>query len=510
VHETCGKRPWGISFLLAYLQARVSLRNFGSMLSRMFFGDVCFALWVRCLCCVCLSANVGRAQVSLDSVLIDAIVVLGNKHTQRDVVLRELDIEVGQRVAVAELDAVLARNEDRLMNTNLFVQVSIRVHAWEGVTGRVGLTVRLREAWYTYPVPIFELADRNFNVWWDDYNRSLDRINYGLKLYHFNLLGRNDEAKLTLQYGYTQKLEWRYTLPSLGKGIDWGLRFNVLAARNKEIAWASVGDRQQFYRDEDQFLLWRLRSIVGLRRRYGNDLYTELSVGYFRRRVHPFVIDSLNPAFLSRGPLERYLRVAFEAVIDKRDVRPFPLHGYYLSVRVYKEGIGLFAERRNRLLLSLMGEHYSVWAPRWSVVWRWKLQTDLVGGVKPFYGYRALGYGEDYLRGYEYYVIDGKDYAYLQSTLRWVVFDRTINWGQLMLFDPFRLMPLRVYVSVYSDVGYVHDPWFSEGNLLRDRLLWGYGVGLNFLAYYNKLVKLEWSHNMLGEHNVYLHWKFRF
>ncbi len=460
----------------------------------------------------CLAANDTSAQVApADSILvIGEIRVAGNRRTREDIVLRELDIRLGDSLYAHELEDCLLRNEQRLMNTNLFLSARLGIHAWDGATGRIGLTIRLREAWYLYPIPIFELADRNFNVWWDEYAHSLQRINYGLKLYHFNLSGRNDEVKLTLQHGYTQKFELRYTLPTLGNGIDWGMRLHLLAARNKEIAWTSLDDKQQFFRSEDDFLLHRLRAVLGLRRRYGNDFFAELSASYYRHRVHPFVLDSLNPRFLPKGPVERYLALSFQAVWDTRDVRPFPTKGHYLALGLRKEGLGLFAERRNRLLVSALLKHYTVLATRWSVEWVWKGQADLARGPKPFYLYRALGYGSDFLRGYEYYVIDGKDFAYAKHTLRWIVFDRKIDWGALAFLEAFRVMPLRIYLSLHTDLGYVHDPWYAEGNTLRNRLLWSHGVGIHFLAYYNKRITLEWSRNASGENGLFLHWKFRF
>lgn len=479
------------------------------MLRHPFFSFPSF-LWML-LCCLAASDGLAQALSPADSVLvIYEIRVVGNRRTRDDIVLRELDIGVGSRLPRHELERCLLRNEQRLMNTNLFLHVHLGIHAWERATGRIGLTVRVREAWYLYPIPIFELADRNFNVWWNEYARSLQRINYGLKLYHFNLTGRNDEIKLTLQHGYTQKFELRYILPTLGNGIDWGMYLNMLAARNKEITWASLNDKQQFFRSEDDFLLHRFRTVLGLRRRYGNDFFAELSAGYHRYRVHPFVLDSLNPNFLPQGPLERYTTLSFKAVWDTRDVRPFPTKGYYLALGWRKEGLGLFAERRNRLLVSALLKHYTILAPRWSVAWVWKAQADLARGPKPFYLYRALGYGSDFLRGYEYYVIDGKDFAYAKHTLRWVIFDHKINWGSLVFLEAFRVMPLRIYLSLHSDLGYVSDPWYAEGNALRNKWLWGHGAGIHFLAYYNKLITIEWSRNASSENGLFLHWKFRF
>jgi hypothetical protein len=52
---------------------------------------------------------------------------------------------------------------------------------------RLILLVDVNERWYTFPVPIFELSDRNFNEWWQNYNHDFRRVNYGLRLYQVQL-----------------------------------------------------------------------------------------------------------------------------------------------------------------------------------------------------------------------------------------------------------------------------------------------------------------------------------
>ena len=48
----------------------------------------------------------------------------------------------------------------------------------------VDVMVDVKERWYIFPLPIFELADRNFNEWWK--TRDFSRTNYGLSVVQNN------------------------------------------------------------------------------------------------------------------------------------------------------------------------------------------------------------------------------------------------------------------------------------------------------------------------------------
>ncbi|MBK9447846.1 MAG: hypothetical protein IPN95_00225 [Bacteroidetes bacterium] len=52
-------------------------------------------------------------------------------------------------------------------------------------------------------------------------------------------------------------------------------------------------------------------------------------------------------------------------------------------------------------------------------------------------------------------------------------------------------------MSAYCDAGYVHDWTFNNrDNTLKDRLLLGYGAGINLITIYDFHLRVEYSRNI--------------
>jgi len=64
------------------------------------------------------------------------------------------------------------------------------------------------ERWYTFPEPQFELADRNFNVWWNEQDHDFDRTEYGVDLLCYNFTGNYDLLEVKA-IGASHK-KWKY------------------------------------------------------------------------------------------------------------------------------------------------------------------------------------------------------------------------------------------------------------------------------------------------------------
>ena len=103
------------------------------------------------------------------------------------------------------------------MKTTLFVDVQIIPIATDST---VSIQINLKERWYLFPLPYFRLIDRNFNQWWVQQQRSLDRVNYGIKFIQNNTTGHNDNLDIWLISGYTQQVTLRYDVPLFGKIIN--------------------------------------------------------------------------------------------------------------------------------------------------------------------------------------------------------------------------------------------------------------------------------------------------
>jgi len=73
-----------------------------------------------------------------------------------------------------------------------------------------------------------------------------------------------------------------------------------------------------------------------------------------------------------------------------------------------------------------------------------------------------------------------------------------------MPLEHFKVMPLRVYLSLHFDTAYVNDPFYFEENSFRNRWIYGYGLGLDFIFYNNFAFTFEYSINHLGEKGLFL------
>lgn len=442
-------------------------------------------------------------------IIISGFEIDGNKKTRKSTITRELDFEIGDTLQLSELANRLGKNQTLLLNTNLFLRVNMNVGNWDTETSKVVIQIKVKEAWYIYPVPIFELADRNFNVWWKQYNHSFKRVNYGSVLYYSNVTGRRDFLIAAVQLGYTQKYRLKYSSPSVNQAKTVGMNFDFLLARNKEIGLRTIDNDLDFYRSDNRFLLQRYRIVLGAT--YRPDLYEQhkIEARYNQRNI----VDSvfiLNPDFFLDGrSRQRFFTLSYTYSLDKRDFIIYPLTGFFIRAKLNKEGFGIFKDKRNSLCLTTTLAKYFQFGKKkkYSISLLTKSRIEAFRQKNPYYNNRALGFYDDFVRGYEYYVLDGLDYAYMKNSIRYEILNKNIDWKKAMPLKAFKKMPFRMYFSINSDLAYTNDPHYSDGNPLSNRLLWGGGVGLDFLIYVDKIIQVEYSINQLGEKGVYLHYR---
>lgn len=446
---------------------------------------------------------------TLTSATIRHIYVEGNKRTKPDIILRELDFGVDDTISLTELTERLAQNELKVLNLGLFTTAKFSFKEWVGATNEVGLLLTVQEGWYIFPFPILEMADRNFNVWWDTYNHSLRRLNYGVRFYHTNLTGRKDELKAVLQQGFTKKYELIYTLPFINKSKTLGLNVNFLHTREKEIGFTTTGNELIFSRDSEHPLLRRFRLGAGALFRPRLNLTHRFNLTFHENFIDEKVLSELNPDFFLGKKSQRYLSAEYQVSLDKRDIRPYPMHGFLLDASL--ERAGLFIHDGMDALNAQAGfQQFFSFGKKWSMGYLVKGKLGLLRNKQPYYGSQALGYEPDFIRGYEYYVVDGLDYAYQKSVLRYQLFNRKINLGPYMKLESFREMPIKLFLVFHNELGYANNPFYSEGNPLANELLWGTTLGLDLVLYYDKVFNFELSRNRLGEYGFYLHWTFSF
>lgn len=439
-------------------------------------------------------------------VRIDSIFIQGNNKTRSEIVLRELPFRKGDTLEIDGLATHLQKGEQWLMNTGLFNRASIYFRNWEGDSDRVQLQVDVEEAWYFYPIPLFELADRNFNVWWVDHQRSLERVNYGLDFLYRNATGRGDRLNATIKQGYSKMLLFQYQLPYLNQKKDLGISLYTLYSRNREINYATLGNKQAFFRLEDDFSLTRFITQATLTYRPGLTRYYRLSLGFFRNQVAPEVLERLGVDFFLNGQhVQRYLTLGASYTFDNRDARPYPMAGAYFWTELRKDGLGIFPDRNALTLWTDYQRFFQLGSSPFNLGMAARGKLSLIRQLQPYNDYRALGYQRNTLRGYEYYVVEGLDMLLIKSSLRAKLWEDQITFGKIVPISAFRRIPFKLMLALNSDLGYINDPWNPYQNSFSNRLLWGRGIGLDAVILFNFVLRMEASMNHLGEKGLFFH-----
>ncbi|MEY3053299.1 MAG: hypothetical protein RLY31_3084 [Bacteroidota bacterium] len=443
------------------------------------------------------------------SVTIRDVHIRGNKRTKNAVILREIDFSIGDTIPLEQLADRLSQNRNNLLNTGLFLSADISFREWQGATGRIALEISVVESWYIYPYPILELADRNFNVWWETYARSLRRLNMGVRFYHQNLSGRRDQLKLLVQYGFTRKREVIYTLPFFNRHRTLGMNINFLHTQEKEIGYNTRNNELLFRRDNDKVLLKRLRVGAGLLFRPQLHYFHRWDLTWHDNLIDRSIQDTWNPNFFLAGLRQRYLAFQYHFTIDKRDVRPYPMRGYRFATSLHVMGFGQTHDLRSRYL-SAEHQRYRRLSDRTSIGLDLKARVALARQQQPYYNSTALGYFLDFIRGYELYVIDGLDYAFAKTNLRIRLAESLVQPPRWFRSDRIRNIPMKLFLSLHHETAYVNNPHYGETNGLANSLLTGITLGCDLILHYDRVFHFEFSRNHLNEYGFFLHWATRF
>lgn len=429
---------------------------------------------------------------------IEEITIAGNKKTRNAVIFREMNLHVGDTILLENLAPRLDRNRLLLMNTELFTSVKINVRRWSA-DNRISLHVEVEESWFIFPIPIFQLADRNFNVWWRDFDHSFERVFWGLDLYHFNFSGNNDYLKIGAQFGYAQRFEAAYNHPGLNRRRTLGFRGEFFYSRLREIPLTTLENELIFRFEPAQNLGRQWRAVASLNWRPG--LFTTHTFTLERRenQIAAHVARDLNPDYFLNGRTrQQHFSLIYIFQRDRRDIRPYPLRGWFFRAEFRKNGL-LPSDDLQLARLNLRYDRYFSFSK--------KLSLEVISGAKltlprrkiPYFNNQALGYRNDLVRGYEYYVVDGSDFGLLKTGLHLELFNRSMQLGKLMPLKTFRVFPLKIYLTLNNDFGYSNDPSYSAGNPLTNQFLYGYGIGVDIVAYYTRVGQFEISRNRLGE-----------
>lgn len=432
--------------------------------------------------------------------LIEEISISGNQKTNSKIISREIDLFAGDSISALLLSEKLSNIQNRIFNTGLFVLVKARFDTMQD--HRIKISIHVKERWYTYVFPLLELADRNYNEWWQQRNHDLNRINYGFWFVQKNVRGRNETLKIKLQGGFTGKLEGSYTFPYIHKKQTAGLSLGVSYIYSRSVA-ASIMDHKLYYLEGNRSVIKRFSSGVEYLHRGKYYTFHRAKLLYQHQSIADTVAD-FNPNYFGNGKTKRnYLSLNYGFSIDHRDIQYYALKGYFMALEFEKDGFFVW----NDINIGVLKSDLGLFVPlSGAFYYATGLSSKLfLPQNQAFYDNKGLGYDNHFVRGYELYVINGQFSTVWRNAIKFQLYNRTKN-ANWVPWSQFTKIPLSIYPTINFDLGYVYDENPTNSTIeLSNTFLPGGGLGIDFVTFYDLVFRTEYSFNRFGEHGFYLH-----
>jgi outer membrane protein assembly factor BamA len=456
---------------------------------------------------LCLPISIkGQESKHSDSLTVGEIIVKGNYVTSKRVIYRELDFKLNDLVLRGEVEFRKQTSINNLTKTSLFNFVEISIEETQG--NSLIIIVNLTERWFIWPNLYLNQTDRNFSEWWR--TKDLAKLEYGIGLKINNFRGTAESVMLNYHIGNFTKYELDYR----GIYIDKAKRhsFSVLASYSAQniLTWNIGSNKEEILKESHKLLKSTVLSIIySYRKGYFNT--HSVLFGYADFKIADTIL-LLNPSYLGLNKHEqRYFNLEYKFTRDTRDSRIYPKTGCLISAAINRRGLGILQDEYNAVDLNIQLYSY----------WKLKKRLYLASGVwydsnitdkYAFLSQTGLGYLQ-FVRGYEYYAINGNNALLFKSLVKYELLPmKVINLSiwPIRRLHQFNRVPIEVYVNLFFDGGYVSDKfetYKTYDNTLVKKMMYGTGAGIDFITYYDKVLRLDYSFNAMGERGLFIHWK---
>jgi len=228
-----------------------------------------------------------------------------------------------------------------------------------------------------------------------------------------------------------------------------------------------------------------------------------LSLGFNNAKIID-TISFLNPNYFGNGKTEnKYFSISYELDFDKRNYKHYPLTGYNFVATTTIKGLGLLKDEMPTIwdIQSSFYYYYSM-GKRWYAGTGAKLKVSNPK-KQPYALEQGLGYG-DVLRSFEYYLIDGQQIITGRAFLKYAIVPLKVMEIENLGWKKFNKIHYSIFANAFIDQGYVRDVNPHQTNLLPNSYLVSFGLGVDLVAYYDQIIRFEYSMNKKGEHGFFI------
>jgi outer membrane protein assembly factor BamA len=438
-------------------------------------------------------------NIGNDFVVVSEFKIIGNKTTKGNIIEREIPLVIGDTVLTSELNGALERIQSNLINTSLFNFVTVEPVYFN--EEKISLYITVEERWYWWPIPIFQIEETNINSWWEE--KDFNKVSYGMFLAKENFRGRKEKVMLLLQTGYSEKIGVKYVIPFVNKKKTSGLGFNFEFARNHEVFHSVISNKRVYYRSENGYIQRELATEINYELRPKLYFKHNFALGYKAVNVSDAIINN-NPSFIAgnKNGME-FFTLSYKVKRDKRDNKNYPVKGSYYDFSVSNSGFGILDKDLNSFFATTHLKKFWELAPK--IYFSGSVKMKYTFQEAPFYLLKGLGEGNDLVRGYELYVINGEHFGVIKSQLKYGLLENKTFKMKALKANGFNKIPLSIYLGSYFDLGYVASKKGSTFGFLENELIYGGGFSLDFVSYYDMVLRTEFSINRMNEKGLFIH-----
>lgn len=433
--------------------------------------------------------NVSQNQNRDTNVSVHFISIEGRNRTQLKTIYREINFN--GTYPFYTNDSLIDRWEKRLSAMNLFTDVEIN-------KSHDTLLIQVTEEFYFWINPQGGFADRNFRNWISD--PKFNRLYFGGDFLFYNLFGLNHTFTLTMVGGFNQQLGIAYEWPNNKFGEGWMGKVKLNYSQNREILANTQDNRVVFFKLEPYYAQEVYSGALKMTKKISYEKGLEFNYSFDQFSISKSVLD-FNSNYIGGSTKLSLNSLNFGYTYDSRDQKHYPVSGS--EFRLFGElQYSVSNSNQQNLLKNILfkwrkfiplNQFYSFGAV---------FQGQYKFGKLNYLQSRQLGYTNDYVRGYELYVIDGNGFMLSKVSLRREIVNKKLKVKNLPWSNNYSKMPFQSWITLFYDYGRAlnfDQNLVENGNTLKHTHLNSLGISLDILAYYDLLSRFDIARNHLGQ-----------
>ncbi|MCX7877482.1 MAG: hypothetical protein N2510_02450 [Ignavibacteria bacterium] len=427
---------------------------------------------------------------------VSRVIITGNEVTRDEVILREMKLVPGALLTMHNY----LRDFRKLYNLRLFNRVDI-IPIPEN-NKRVIINVNVNERWYIFPLPDAGMENGEWKKVW-----------LSLGILWDNMRGMNESLFAGFRVFYNPWIKFKYEIPWIGRRLKLFSSFEASWSRNRnksiELSGASSNEINYNNQGYDN-TIYRISLKLG--KKFSDDIsvYTESRFNLMR------VSEYKSGRTMSPDGRDIWLSLGLGFSYDSRNFFDYTTKGYYINTSYYRSGFGdvevnfgrFNIESRMYLPVYLTGKYFLTFASKF-------YNSLAIGPQIPAYQREFLGYSDHFVRGWSKFAFEGDNSLTLYNELRIpVISPKYLRGRDLPLIRDILIAKdldyrYGLYLSLIYDLGTV---WMKSESIFRKKFMQGAGMGINFLAPFNYVLRLDWVFRLgrpvVGEIGVALRAKF--